>query len=170
MKWSAFLFFNISCFFFSFSASHRSNISTASHWSNIRTEMFIYPKCTVHGMFMKWVHLCTQHLGADIEHCQQSRCPFLATIPASFVSLFFFLIVGVFQSKTIILKKKEKKESEVAQSCPTLCDPMDCSILRSSIHGIFQARVLEWGAKEKSHLFENDSVLKTLIWKNLSRD
>ena len=35
---------------------------------------------------------------------------------------------------------------EVAQSCPTLCDPMDCSLPGSSIHGIFQARVLEWGA------------------------
>ena len=32
------------------------------------------------------------------------------------------------------------------QSCPTLCDPMDCSLPGSSIHGIFQARVLEWGA------------------------
>jgi len=32
------------------------------------------------------------------------------------------------------------------QSCPTLCDPMDCSLLGSSIHGIFQAKVLEWGA------------------------
>ena len=39
-----------------------------------------------------------------------------------------------------------KSESEVAQSCPTLSDPMDCSLLGSSIHGIFQARVLEWGA------------------------
>ena len=38
------------------------------------------------------------------------------------------------------------KESEVTQSCPTLCDPMDCSLPGSSIHGIFQARVLEWGA------------------------
>ena len=37
-------------------------------------------------------------------------------------------------------------ESEVAQSCPTLCDPMDCSLLGSSIHGIFQARILEWVA------------------------
>jgi len=37
-------------------------------------------------------------------------------------------------------------ESEVAQSCPTLCDPMDCSLPRSSIHGILQARVLEWVA------------------------
>ena len=39
-----------------------------------------------------------------------------------------------------------KSESEVAQSCPTLHDPMDCSLPGSSIHGIFQARVLEWGA------------------------
>ena len=36
--------------------------------------------------------------------------------------------------------------SSVTQSCPTLCDPMDCSLLGSSVHGIFQARVLEWGA------------------------
>ena len=36
------------------------------------------------------------------------------------------------------------KWSEVTQLCPTLCDPMDCSLLRSSVHGIFQARVLEW--------------------------
>ena len=39
-----------------------------------------------------------------------------------------------------------KSESEVAQSCLTLRDPMDCSPLGSAIHGIFQARVLEWGA------------------------
>ena len=41
---------------------------------------------------------------------------------------------------------KVKSESEVAQSCLTLNDPMDCSPPGSSIHGIFQARVLEWGA------------------------
>ena len=41
---------------------------------------------------------------------------------------------------------KVKSESEVAQSCPTLSDLMDCSLPGSSIHGIFQARVLEWGA------------------------
>ena len=41
---------------------------------------------------------------------------------------------------------KVKSESEVAQSCPTLFDPMDCSLPGSSTHGIFQARVLEWGA------------------------
>ena len=42
--------------------------------------------------------------------------------------------------------KQVKSESEVAQSCPTLSDPMDCSPPGSSIHGIFQAGVLEWGA------------------------
>ena len=41
---------------------------------------------------------------------------------------------------------KVKSDSQVAQLCPTLSDPMDCSLPGSSIHGIFQARVLEWGA------------------------
>ena len=41
---------------------------------------------------------------------------------------------------------KVKSVSEVAQSCPTLSNPMDCGPPGSSVHGIFQARVLEWGA------------------------
>ena len=41
---------------------------------------------------------------------------------------------------------KVKSEIEVTQSCPTLHDPLDCSLPGSSVHGIFQARVLEWGA------------------------
>ena len=41
---------------------------------------------------------------------------------------------------------KVKSESEVAQSCMTLSNPMDCSLPGSSVRGIFQARVLEWGA------------------------
>ena len=40
----------------------------------------------------------------------------------------------------------EWSESEVAQSCPTLCNPVDCSLPGSSVHGIFQARILEWVA------------------------
>ena len=47
---------------------------------------------------------------------------------------------------------KAKSEREVTQSCPTLCDPMDCSPPGSSVHGIFQARVLEWGAIAFSYL------------------
>ena len=39
-----------------------------------------------------------------------------------------------------------KSESEVIQSCPALCDPMNCSLSGSSVHGIFQARILEWVA------------------------
>ena len=47
---------------------------------------------------------------------------------------------------------KVKSESEVAQSCPTRSNPMDCSPPGSSIHGIFQARILEWGAIAFSRL------------------
>ena len=43
-------------------------------------------------------------------------------------------------------KVKVKSESEVTQSCPTLSNPMDCRLPGSSVHGIFQARVLEWGS------------------------
>ena len=50
---------------------------------------------------------------------------------------------------------REKWNSEVAQSCPTLCDPIDCSLPGSSIHGIFQARILEWGAIAFSATFPN---------------
>ena len=52
---------------------------------------------------------------------------------------------------------KVKSESEVTQSCPTLSHPMDCSLPGSSVHGIFQARVLEWGAIA----FSLDSILKS---------
>ena len=45
-----------------------------------------------------------------------------------------------------IISKEIKVKNEVAQSCLTLCDPMDCSLPGSSIHGIFQARILEWVA------------------------
>ena len=55
---------------------------------------------------------------------------------------------------------KVKSESEVAQSCPTLSDPMDCSLPGSSIHGIFQARVLEWGAIA----FSGDVLFLFFVW------
>ena len=46
----------------------------------------------------------------------------------------------------LLQRMKMKSESEVVQPCPTPGDPMDCSLPGSSVHGIFQARVLEWGA------------------------
>ena len=47
---------------------------------------------------------------------------------------------------------KVKSESEVAESCLTLSDPMDCSLPGFSVHGIFQARVLEWVATAFSNI------------------
>ena len=46
--------------------------------------------------------------------------------------------------RVITSRKSRESESEVAQLCPTLCDPMDCSLSGSSVYGTFQARVLEW--------------------------
>ena len=61
---------------------------------------------------------------------------------------------------------KVKSESEVAQSCPTLRDPMDCSLPGSSIHGIFQARVLECGVlKNLQGVLTGSQVEKTLTYR-----
>ena len=57
---------------------------------------------------------------------------------------------------------KVKSESDVAQSCLTLSDPMDCSLPDSSVHGIFQARVLEWGAIAFSE-FLVESIIKMVL-------
>ena len=59
---------------------------------------------------------------------------------------------------------KVKSESEVAQSCLTLRDPMECSLPGSSVHGIFQARVLEWGAIAFSHLNVRVKKLKRFFF------
>ena len=56
---------------------------------------------------------------------------------------------------------KVKSESEVAESCPTLSDPMDCGPPGSSIHGIFQARVLEWAAVAFSVYCPSDEKIKS---------
>ena len=53
---------------------------------------------------------------------------------------------GTSDKESICQCRKVNSESEVAQSCPTPSNPMDCSLPGSSIHGILQARILEWGA------------------------
>ena len=58
---------------------------------------------------------------------------------------------------------KVKSESEVAQLCPTVRDPMDCSLPGSSVHGICQARVLEWGALAFSFSHCYDTVKSKLM-------
>ena len=62
---------------------------------------------------------------------------------------------------------KVKSQSEVAQLCPTLSDPMDCSLPGSSVHEIFQARVLEWGAIAFSTDSFQISLLSIEIGQNL---
>ena len=60
-----------------------------------------------------------------------------------------------------------ESESEVAQSCPTLSNPVDCSLPGSSVHGIFQARILEWRAIAFSSLplvpLKNDLILAQMV-------
>ena len=67
---------------------------------------------------------------------------------------------------------KVKSESEVAQSCLTLNDLMDCSLPGSSVHGIFQARVLEWGAvafSDLSYTYRKSNLIGVFwVWEIVS--
>ena len=62
---------------------------------------------------------------------------------------------------------KVKSDSEVAQLCPTLRGPIDCSLPGSSVHGVFQARVLEWGAIAFSGLSDDWIQNKPTLRRNL---
>ena len=64
---------------------------------------------------------------------------------------------------------KVKSESKVAQSCPTLSDPMDCSLPGSSIHGIFQATVLKWGAIAFSHIYVYLWLIHVEVWQKTTK-
>ena len=79
----------------------------------------------------------------SLQLCPTLCDPIDGSPPGAPVNLKGRMVVGchfLLQCMTI------KSESEVAQSCPTPSDPMDCSLPGSSVHGIFQARVLEWVA------------------------
>ena len=65
--------------------------------------------------------------------------------------------------------RKVKSESEVAQLCPTFSNPMDCSLPGSSIHGIFQARVLEWGAIAFSIICHQEIQIKATRMASLTQ-
>ena len=64
---------------------------------------------------------------------------------------------------------KVKSESEVAQSSPTFSDPMDCSLPGSSVHGIFQARVLERGATALTKIFSEKKIFDSLFRKHYQK-
>ena len=83
--------------------------------------------------------------GILLSHSKKEITPFTETG----MNLEIFIRSGVSQTekdKTIWHHLQKESESEVSQLCPTLCDPMDCSLPCSTVHGIFQARVLEWVA------------------------
>ena len=71
------------------------------------------------------------------HRCQPTRLPHPWDSPGNNTGVGFHFLLQCM---------KVKSESEVTQSCPTLSDPMDYRLPASSIHGIFQARVLKWGA------------------------
>ena len=62
-----------------------------------------------------------------------------------------------------MLPNTDQRYACLSRSCPTLCDPMDCSLPGSSVRGIFQARILEWGAISFSRWSSNPGIEPTSL-------
>ena len=67
------------------------------------------------------------------------------------------------------VKVKSESESEVVQSCLTLSNPMDCSLPGSSVHGLLQARVLEWGAMRHIIIVYLPCLVDSLLFRNMEK-
>jgi len=80
-----------------------------------------------------------------------------------FIEVFFTIVKIGTNNIDGSYNRNNKSESEVAQLCPTLSNPMDCSLPGSSIHGIFQARILEWVAISFSRIFPTQGLNPGLL-------
>ena len=116
--------------------------------------------CKEQSMFVIWPYFTFVKHGGSITKTQYVTFLIQRIMKSMMLgqkSRLMFRFSGQFKHKVIVLLAvkwagniklswSEVKWSEVAQSCPTLCNPMDCSLPGFSIHGIFQARILEWVA------------------------
>ena len=115
-------------------------ILITSIWSSLPTAPHHIQCCWLLLSRFSRVQLC-------VASVVSNSCPTLQLSPPGSP------VPGILQGKNtgvgchfLLQCMKERSESEVAHWCPILSDPMDCSLPGSSVHGIFQARVLEWGA------------------------
>ena len=92
------------------------------------------------GAWRATVHAVTKGMTQLSKHLHKLS----ASLALFWVALLFSRIPQTISYSLTYIESES--ESEVAQSCPTLCDPMDCSLPGSSVHGVLQARVLEWVA------------------------
>ena len=123
------------------------SFSRGSSWPRDRTQVF----CIAGRHFTIWATR-EDPKQKPIQNIQvtQSASPLNLGISALWWLLMWVCLKNVPFIYLIFFKRSLESESEVTQSCLTLCDPMDYSLSGSSIHGIFQARVLEWLAISSS--------------------
>ncbi|XDA77321.1 hypothetical protein R6Z07F_007455 [Ovis aries] len=112
------------------------------------------PGSSVHGILqakiLEWVAIPFSRGSAQPRDRTQVSCIagrfFTILATGEIHNTVYTVCVAPLFTWSFSLKSSEVKSSEVAQSCLTLCDPMDCSPPGSSVHEIFQARILEWVA------------------------
>ena len=102
--------------------------------NRVLTCLFTFLHFTMNCVYSVWLlqSVGSQRVGHD---CATELTDYIESL---YVHIFFFIFL------TVVDNLKSESEIEVAQSCPTLCDPVNCRLPGFSIHGILQARILEW--------------------------
>ena len=109
-----------------------------------RVNKIIFPILCKRELRHKWVAAAGKSLQSCPTLCDSvDGSPLGSPVPGILQARTLEWVPVTMECHFLLQCMKVKSESEVAQSCPTLSDPMDCSLPGSSVHGIFQARVLE---------------------------
>ena len=124
---------------------HPGPISFRMDWLDLLAVQGTLKSLLQHHSSKASILRCSAFFTVQLSHPYMTTGKTIALTRQTFVGKVMSLLFCM-SSRLVItsLPRSKVKESEVAQSCPTLCDPIDCSLSGSCIHGIFQARVLEW--------------------------
>ena len=133
---------------FSFSISpsneHPGLISFTMDWLDLLAVQGTLESLSQHHSSKASILQCSAFSTVQLSHPYTGKT--IALTRRIFVGKVMSLLFNMLSRLVITFLPRSSEVSEVTQSCPTLCDAMDCSLPGSSVHGIFQARVLEWVA------------------------
>ena len=143
MRWPKYWSFS---FNISPSKEHWGLISFRMDWLDLLAVQGTLKSLLQHHSSKASVLQCSAFSTVQLSHPYMTTGKTIALTRRTFVGKVMSLLFNMLSRLVITFLPRSSEVSEVTQSCPTLCDAMDCSLPGSSVHGIFQARVLEWVA------------------------
>ena len=143
MRWPKYWSFSLSI---SPSNEHPGLISFRMDWVDFLAVQRTLKSLLQHNSSKASILQCSDFFTVQLSHPYMTTGKTIALTRRTFVGKVMSLLLNMLSRLVVTFLPRSESESEVAQPCLTLCDPVNCSPPGSSIHGILQARILEWVA------------------------